>query len=263
MPSRSRCDLVRTIAFAGTVTVLVVCGCRHNPATVGSAMDPFYVQNHWIPLPLPDSRFAPGVIFSYDEQTGIRYVSSLKTCGVPEDVTAPVVGQSGQLKFNTASDYGAKAVLQVKGVSAGPEFSKVKKTTLELSRHGPSSIDLFKVQIWLTDPSHAASFPQACKEGLAQPNVFIVQEAYMVSKGKYTLYDELGASIGVKGLKLGVVQIDPNASAKATDDGSLEFDEPLYTAVRRVRRINGGFQSLGKSAETKDADAEILKSMQR
>src|SRR2546425_10824438 len=86
----------------GLIICVVLAGfsCQQNPTKVGAVMNPFYVQNKWIPLPLPDSRFGPGTIFTYNKDTGIRYVSSLKTCGVPDEVSAGVRGQSGTLKFD-------------------------------------------------------------------------------------------------------------------------------------------------------------------
>src|SRR5438093_6464956 len=132
--------------------------CQQNPTKMGAVMNRFYIQNKWIPLPLPDSRFGPGTIFTYNKDTGIRYVSSLKTCGVPDEVSAGVKGQSGTLKFDGDSEYGADAVLKVVGVSAGPQFSKVTKTTVELNDHGPSSMDMFKLQIWLTKPENTSAF---------------------------------------------------------------------------------------------------------
>lgn len=236
--------------------------CNGNPSTVVSKpMGAFYKQNKWIPLPMPDSRFSPGTIFTFTPETGIRYVSSLKTCKVPNDVLAAVAGLSPKLTFDSNADYGASADLQIGGVSAGPEFSKVKRIALEHDVHGPTSLDLIKVQIWLTDPANARKFPEVCTQYLSRPDTFIVQEAYQVTKGKYSLIDNTGAKLKVTGLNAGPVKIDPSAHIQLTTDGSLEFSDPVYTAIRRVRRVSGDFQTLGDTSPQKDADEEILRSM--
>lgn len=240
--------------------------CNGNAGDVvsKSSMQQYYLKNDWVPMPLPESRFVPGTIFTYDKKTGLRYISSLKTCGVPDSVTAPVPGNSPKLTFDTNADYGANAVLQISKVSIGPDWSKVKKTTLEYDDHGPTSMDLIKLNIWLTSPD-AAQFSPVCRTALAQPNTFVAQEAYRVTKGKFTLYDQNGAKIALKGLQAGPVNIGADAHASVTQDGSLEFNEPMYTAVRRLVYINGGFQSLGDVANNnaKTADAQIIGDMKK
>jgi hypothetical protein len=240
--------------------------CNGNAGDISkkSSMQQFYLDNGWIPLPLPDSQYAPGTIFTYEKKTGLRYISSLKTCGIPDEVTAPVVGNSGKLSFNVSGDYGADLAVKVSGVSAGPDWSKIKKTTLTMDDHGPSSMDLYKLQIWLTAPENADKFSPVCKTELLKPNTYVAQESYRVSKGKLTLSDENGAKIAVKGLQAGPVNIGADAHAKATEDGSLEFDQTLYTAVRRLVYVtNGGFQALGNATQpaAKTADAEIIKDL--
>jgi hypothetical protein len=247
--------------FAATALLLLV-ATACPPDNPGAISDPqstykFYIDNHWIPLPEPDSRFAPGAVFTFTPDTGFRWVGNLATCRLDDAVIAPVQGNSGKLTFNTTSDYGASAVLKVKGVTAGPEFSKIKKTTLELDKHGPSSLNLLAIRLWINDPANANKIPQECKTAMDAPNTYIVQEAYSVSKGKYTLEDSTNAKIAIKGLQVGPVNFAPDAHAKPSSDGSLEFDELLYTAVRRVQFANGGWQSLGRENQP-DADQQIV-----
>jgi len=132
----------------------------------------------------------------------------------PDDIIAPAVGTSGKLTFSSDAEYGTDAVLKLPGISAGPEFSKVKKTSLEQDDYGPSSLNLIKVQIWMTDPKHSSSFPQVCNEYLSKPDTYVVQEAYRIAKGKYTLVDNSNAKISVKGLRAGPVSIDPREGKK-------------------------------------------------
>jgi len=209
-------------------------------------MDGFYRKNRWVPLPLPDSRFAPGVVFSYAKNTGIRYVSNLKTCGVPEEVSPRSWG-GREADLRRQERLRRQGGPRGEGSLDGARVLEGQGTSVALESHGPASMDLLKVQIWLSSPQNAEAFPEACKQALAQSDIFIVQEAYQVRKGKFTLHDATTASIAVKGAEAGPVKIEPNAGVKVNQDGTLEFDQPLYTAVRRVRRINGGFQTLGRS----------------
>jgi hypothetical protein len=249
------------LLFLCCTATLAFKACGATPDSVAEPMFGFYKANHWIPLPLPDSRFAPGTIFSFTPQTGIRYVSDLATCGVPNDIVSAVPGTSGKLIFNKEAEYGADAVLKMKGVTAGPEFSKVKKTTLEQDDHGPSSLNLIKVQIWMTDPKNTSTFPEVCTSYLSRPDIFVVQEAYRISRGKYTLVDNTNAKIAVKGLRAGPVSIEPSAQVKISNDGALEFTDTLYTAIRRVKRVSGDWQTLANPNQGQDADEEILKAL--
>jgi hypothetical protein len=251
---------VRTILalslIAGTVLFK---DCNKGVETIINppGIQKFYLDNHWIPLDIPDSKYAPGSIVQITKATGITYVSNVKTCGVPDDALSVVTGSSPKLTFSRDADYGAKAVLSIKGVSIGPEWDKVKNTSLEHDEHGADAIDILKLQIWLTDPSNQAKIPKACTDFLNAPDSYIVRESYRVSKGKYTLHGENGAQLKVTGLQLGPVKIDPDAHAKVTEDGSLEFTEAVYTAIKRLRDTNGLLQPLAPGAKSEDADQKV------
>lgn len=255
--------------FLLAVICLLTAGWSCNGSVIDltkqSPMQKFYLDNNWIPLPLPDSQFGPGSIFNYDKKTGLRWESSLKSCGVPDDVIEPVVSNSGKLTFTGSGDYGADLTLKIAGISAGPEWSKVKTVSLENDDHGPVSLDIVKLNIWLTAPENVSKFAPTCKTLLSNANMYVAQQSYRVSKGKLTLHDQNGGKVGITGLQTGPVNIGTNAHATATQDGSLEFDQLLYTAVRRLAYVNGGFQALGKTIQpdAPTADAQIISDMKK
>ena len=245
--------------LAGLVALsLLATGCP-KVEDVTQPLYRFYVDHGWIPLPEPDSRFSPGTVFSVlPDRRNLRWEGSLQDCGLPSDLVAPVQAAAGQLQFNLSGDYGASAALQIKGVSAGPDFSKVKTSTLTLDEHGPSSLNMIKIHLWIDDPENKDKIPQTCKDLLNKPNWYVVQEAYSVSKGKYTLKNSSGVKISLKGLDIGPLKIGADAHASTTEDGSLTFDQTLYTAVRELAFANGGFDSLGRSARSADIDHQVL-----
>ena len=246
------------------VAFLLVADCARNPgATTGPGPVPprpsaataaFYKNNGWVPLPEPDSRFEPGTIFDLDEKTGVRYLSSLQTCGVPATVLTPVTNNTGTFTNLASAEYGASAPLKIAGVSVGPEFKRIQKTTFAQSDAGASSFDLIQVLIWLG--RNAASFEPVCKEFLARPGVFIAQEAYRVGQGKYTLHDNTGAKLDIKGIKTQFLTIDPSANVKVEQDSTLVLTVPVYTAVRRIVYADGVFQVLGGASPTAKPDAD-------
>jgi len=246
------------LALVGALVTLLV-GCPNDKITDVTSPTPiykFYTANHWIPLPEPDSRFGPGAVFTYSPQNGFSWQGNITTCGLPKEIVTPTQGAAGKLTFNSTSDYGASAVLKIGGVQAGPDFSKVKKVSLELDNHGPDSLDMLSFRLWVNDPSNKDKIPQTCKDILNTPNTYVVQEAYAVSKGKFTLDDKNNAKISLTGLQAGPVNISAGAHAAPSADGSLEFDQTLYTAVRRLQYANGDWQSLGHA--NPDADQQLL-----
>jgi hypothetical protein len=239
-------------------------GCPHQDPQAVLNPDPmfrFYLAHQWIPLPEPDSRFGPGAVFTFSPGSDPRWQGTLQDCGLPDELTKPVDAESGQLQFDAASDYGAKAGLSLKGVSAGPEFSKVKNSTLELDRHGPSSLNMVRLRLWLNDPENRNKIPQGCKDLLNRADTYIVQEAYEVSKGKYTLTSGTSAKVSADDLKLGVLSLAPDAHAAVESDGSLVFDQTLYTAVRRLVYANGGWESLGRPGDAGSADQQVIRQL--
>jgi hypothetical protein len=250
------------LQWAAIATLLVfTTACPPQDSRAILSPDPlykFYLSHQWIPLPEPDSRFGPGAVFTFKPGSDPRWQGTLQDCGMPSDLTKAVEAQSGELEFNTSSDYGASAVLKLDGVTAGPQFSKVKSATLELERHGPSALNMVKLRVWLNDPDNRDKIPQVCKDLLNRADVYIVQEAYEVSKGKYTLKSEASGKVAVDGLKAGVLSLAPDAHTTIGSDGSLTFDETLYTAVRRLVYANGGWDSLGRPGSAADADQQII-----
>lgn len=247
--------------IAALTLVLACCTACPNTSRVSNSQPiyKFYIQNHWIPLPEPDSKMSPGAVVTYTPKNGVQWQGTIVgRCGIPDELFKPSPSDAGKLTFNTSSDYGADAVLKLKGVSIGPQWSKVKSTTLELDKHGPSSLDMVGIRLWMAQ--NGGKIPQACKDLLNSPNTYLIQEAYAVSQGKYTLKDKSDAELSLKGLQAGPLNIGVDAHAKPSDDGSLEFDELLYTAIKNVQYANGGWQSLG-SESSSFADETILKQL--
>jgi hypothetical protein len=55
------------------------------------------------------------------------------------------------LQFNKRVRYDAKALLNVKGIEAGPEFDMIKHTSFRIADFGADAVDLLKLSVWLTD----------------------------------------------------------------------------------------------------------------
>jgi hypothetical protein len=244
----ARIVLSALIVFAATATT------SFSQVLRQADLQKFY-GSLWIPLPLPDSRIAPGTIVTI-KKGQVAFESSLDKCGAPQDVMKAITGNDSTITGKSEGEYGADAALKIGGVTAGPEFSKAKKTSLKLENHHPEGLDRIVLATWLKDS--AMKLPPACESLLTEKDVFLVQESYRVDKGRVTLYDNRQAKLSLGGVNLGIVKLDANAkNAKIVDD-SIEFSAPMYTAIRRLKYLKGGgLKTLGTtSSPPKDDDAK-------
>lgn len=214
----------------------------------------------WIPLPFPDSKYRPGAIIRVTDE-GIRWIDDLTACRYPlnefeqESYIADVT-------FTKKCEYGANAVINIKGISAGPNFDRVSKVRLEITDHGADAFRIIKLKVWMEDPDNREKVSQVCMDELLKKDVYLITEAFRVSKGKYTLYDKTGAAIKIETPVLGnLLKFQPDVKYEVTSEGSLVIERPVYFAIRTAVRIGEDFQTLrdpGGESETADAKIEKL-----
>jgi hypothetical protein len=243
--------------------VLSSCAKRPRPvigpgaiaSSISKATYDAYRKGGWVPLVEPDSRFVPGTIFETKENTAPRWISSLETCGVPKKVLAPVNNDTGTFKYSGDANYGANAVLNIRGVSAGPNFGKATSATFQQSDSGASAIDILKVMAWMN--KNPAAFSSICESYLSQPDVYVAQESYRVDNGTYTLKDSKSRGISIKA---DVLTLSADANAKVTGDSSLSLTVPVYTAVHQAIYAKDVLQTLTQPSRglVKHADDAIL-----
>jgi len=246
--ARLTCHLVVFVSSLIAISVVLsgcakqakpVVGTGEIAPSISKATYDAYRQGGWVLLLEPDSRFVPGTIFETRANTAPRWISSLEACGVPKKVLAPVNNDTGAFKYSGDANYGAKAVLNISGVSAGPNFSKVSSATFQQSDSGASAIDILKVMEWMN--KNPAAFSSICERYLSQPDVYVAQESYRVGKGTYTLKDSTGGGISIKA---DVLKLSADANAKVTGDSSLSLTVPVYTAVHQAIYAKDVLQTL-------------------
>jgi hypothetical protein len=218
----------------------------------------FYKSGGWIPLGEPDSRFVPGSIFEMKPSQYPRWISSLGTCGVPDDVSKPNTSNGGTFSYTGTANYGASVVAKIKGVTLGPNFSKATTATLDQTGSGPSGLNIIAIAIWMS--KNGGAFSSICTGYLSQPDIYVAQESYLVSSGKYTLKDSTGAKLNLLGLNNKILSLSANADATITADSSLQLSVPVYTALHAAVEANGLLKTLGNpsAGAIPVADQQIL-----
>lgn len=251
--------LARTALVAPFLLASLSCAPKITDVMQPSQLRDVYKKAGWTPLDYPDSKFEPGSVVVAGGNEGIRWIGHARSCGIPEDILRPTPGNIGNLNFTGNARYGAKAVLKIKGIEAGPEFNGVKSADLTQEDQSADAIDLLKLGIWLTNPDNQRKIPEFCTQMLSEPNAYLVQESFRVGKGKYTLIGSNDAKIAIKGIQAGPLTIDPSANAEIDGNGNLTLSKPVYTAIRRVKRVSPDkFIVLGRPGTQEKYDDEAL-----
>lgn len=245
--------------FAWILSLGLSTGCKEAADVYSPAewQELFQKAGGWTPLPFPDSKYRPGAIIKVGED-GIRWIDDLESCRYPMADFQEKSYIPG-ITFEKSWEFGASALINFKGISAGPSFDKISKVRLEIQDHGADAFRIIKLKVWLEDPDHARSVSQTCMDELLKPDRYLVTEAFRVSKGKYVLQDKTGAAIKLETPILKeLLQFQPDVKYAVTADGGLMIEQAAYFAVRKAIRVGQDFEVLGGSAEAAPtADEQI------
>jgi len=249
-----------------TVAILLVAlglvGCKENAQDLQDVYSPqewrklLESAGGWVPLPFPDGKYRPGSIIRVDD-SGLRWIDNLSSCRYPDDFVER--GSIPAINFTKSTAFSADVLLNYAGIEAGPGFDKIARVTFEVSEHSADALKLLALKVWQEDPANRRAVSSACMEELARPDMYLVTEAFVVSKGTYSLYDETGARLQLTVPALTqLLSLGGNVGYAVTADGKLTISEPSVFAVRRAVRVDDGFTVLGDSGEeVGTADAEI------
>jgi hypothetical protein len=104
--------------------------------------------------------------------------------------------------------------------------------------------------------------PEACARFLAEKDVYLVTEAFRVSKGSYELIDKNGAKVNLSAAIPGG-SAGGNFGGSASASGTLTVAEKLYFGVRRAKQISpNSFTTLGTPPHTVPEADSLLRQIQ-
>jgi hypothetical protein len=156
-------------------------GCAHttvkNTYTPAEWVDMLKQAGDWVPFPYPESAFRPGSIILVKENT-IRWIDRLDSCRYPPEILEPERSRIPNISFHKAANYGAKAVIGYKRITAGPGFSRVSKVTLEVQDHEVEYLRLIRFKEWVADPANRSKVLQGCMKELGKRDRYLVTDAF-------------------------------------------------------------------------------------
>jgi hypothetical protein len=249
MPSLKGLSKGQWLMIAGAAVIIILlfsfvdwCG---NP-NAGAVYSPrewrdILAKDGWIPLPFPDSKYRPGSIIKVTKDD-IRWIDDLEACRYPTDefeVKSYIPG----ITFTKQWEFSGDAIVNFKGVTAGPKFDRMSKVRMEIIDHGADAFGVLRFKVWMEKPENRETISQVCMDQLLKPDYYLITEAFRVSKAKYTLYDKTGAAIKLETPALDdLIQFEPNLKHEVTSDGSLVIEEPVCFAIKKTMRLGDDFE---------------------
>jgi hypothetical protein len=193
----------------------------------------FLEENGWVSLPIPDKKMGPGSVIKVTKKDGavsVQWLGDLRRCGITDEEFGFVrgkypaigIGQSFAVRASIAAGFIAK-------LDGTADFEKAGGAILQIEGSGGDAVDLGALTIWMARPSAAQRMPQVCNNFLAQEDIYLVTEAFRVSKASYGLVDKNGAKLAVTGGAFG--------RAGSGSSGTLSVVDDLYFGVRRVKQL--------------------------
>lgn len=262
-----RCFSALSLLTAIAAGVLTACNSPGDVYNLAEWRDVLKGNGNWHMVQVPDSKLAPGSIVKITEQDGLRWIDSLDSCGVPRDLLVPkpvdaeeptliVLGASPSIQFKKKAEFNAEVMLNISGITAGPEFKNVHKVTLAIGENGGDAIRLLQLRQWILD--NADKFKQVCLDELGKPDRYLVAESFRFSSATYALFDETGGKIELTLPQIGrILELDPSVGYTVTTEGNLQIGQPMYVAVRRAISTTGGFETLSEEPTETRGDAKL------
>jgi hypothetical protein len=245
--------LISTIAIAQTVF-------QQRPLT------DFLKEHNWVPLPIPDNKVRPGSVIKVtktEKSADVQWLGDFRNCGITDQELGLTRGKYPALgvgqNFAVNASLGASLLSRF---GARVEAEKVNGAVLKIDESGGDAIDLLALSIWLTTPGNIQKMPAACNEFLARENVYLVSEAFRVSRGSYDLVDKNGAKVAISAAPMPGASVDAKGGISVGSTGSLIVTEDFYFGVRRVKQLApGNFATLGSRPQAVPEADDLLRTI--
>jgi hypothetical protein len=193
----------------------------------------FLEEDGWVSLPLPDKRMGPGSVIKVTKKDGavlMQWLGDLRRCGITDrefryvrgKYSAIGIGESFGIKTSIAAGFIAK-------LEGTADFSNAGAAIMQIEDSGGDAVDFDALTNWVAKSEAARRMPQVCNNFLAQEDIYLVTEAFRISKASYGLIDKNGAKLPVTGGAFG--------QAGSRSSGTLSVIDDLYFGVRRVKRL--------------------------
>ena len=193
----------------------------------------FLEENGWVPLRVPDRRMGPGSVVKVTQQDGsvtMQWLGDLRRCGITDGEFKFMRGKYRAIGIGRAfAVQAAVAANYIARLGGTVDLEKAGGAVLHIEDSGGDAVDFLALATWLADSGAAQRMPATCNAMLAQDDIYVIGEAFRVSKAVYDLVDRNGAKLAVTG--------EAFARAGSSSSGTLSVTEDVYFGVRHVRQL--------------------------
>jgi hypothetical protein len=192
----------------------------------------FLEENGWVALPLPDRRMGPGSIIKVTRKDGavtMQWLGDLRRCGIPDRELRYV---RGKYSSGNGDSFGIKASIAMRYIArleGTADFENAGGAIMQIEASGSDAVDFDTLTNWMARSDAAQRMPRTCNEFLAQEDIYLVSEAFRISKARYGLVDKNGAKLTITGGAFG--------QAGSRSSSTLSVVEDLYFGVRHVKQL--------------------------
>jgi hypothetical protein len=193
-------------------------------------LNQFLEENGWVPLRMPDRRMGPGSVIratKKDNAVSVQWLGNLRRCGITDGEFGFVRGKYPSIGIGLA--FGVKASMTagyIAKLGGTVDFERADRAIVQIEGSGGDAVDLAALAAWLAKPGASRRMSPVCNNFLTQNDVYLVSEAFRISKAVYDLVDKDGTRLAVAG-----------AAFAQTGSGTLSVAEDLYVGVRRVKQL--------------------------
>lgn len=216
----------------------------------------FLNEHNWVALSIPDSKMRPGSVIKVTKKpnfTEVQWLGDIRKCGITDKQLGVVKGKYPAIGIGdtfVVKASVAASILSFVGINAGAD--KVSGATLKIEDGGGDAIDFLAFSLWMN--KQGKRLQAACSNLLGQEDVYIVSEAFRISKGSYQLLDKYGGKIGLSASVPGR-SAEGQLEVSIGKNGDISIAGDSYVGIRRVKQLSpGNFATLGTSQEIPEAD---------
>jgi hypothetical protein len=228
-----RFDLIALCGAVASVAAAVSFSAAQIVTFQPLPLKQFLEENGWVSLPLPDKRMAPGSVAKVTKKDGaiaMQWLGDLRGCGITDrefryvrgKYSAIGIGDSFGIKASIASRYIAR-------LDGTADFEKAGGAIMRIEESGGDAVDFDALTNWMARSGAARQMPQVCNNLLAQEDIYLVSEAFRISRASYGLVDKNGARLTITGGAFG--------QAGSRSSGTLSVVDDLYFGVRHVKQL--------------------------
>jgi hypothetical protein len=249
------------IAALGGVVALVATAASISGAQTTfrpPVLKQFLEENGWVSLPQPEKRMGPGSVIKVttkDASVVMQWLGDLRRCGITDREFRYVRGKYPAIgigkSFVTKASIAAGFIARLEGKV---DFEKAGGAIMQIEDSGGDAVDFDALKNWIAKSRAGQRMSRVCNDFLIQEDVYLVSEAFRISKASYGLVDKDGAKLTVTGGAFG--------QAGSGFSGTLSVIDDLYFGVRRVKQLGPNLFEPGLEPRTVPEADSLLRLME-